>query len=76
MNLFQPIEYPWRKFRIEIDSGPIRKLPNHSGICIRMNPINSTNLNETEFFGIVRVDSYRPDESDFGLKFIHIESSN
>ena len=88
--------YPWRKFRIEIHSEPLRNFPNHPGIylypnqtfsfrsnpkkffnpnqsedhskSIRMNPVTPT---ETKFFGIIRIDSDRPDS--FGLK-VRIDS--
>ena len=32
---------PWRKFRIEIHSEPIRNFPNHSGTCIRTKQFHS-----------------------------------
>ena len=34
--LVSVFRWPWRKFRIEIHSEPIRKFANHSGICIRI----------------------------------------
>ena len=40
---------PWRRYRIEIYSEPIRTIPIHSDICIRANANHSEPIRKTSF---------------------------
>ena len=40
-------KFPWRKYRIEINSKSIRTIPIHSDICIRANANNAEPIRKT-----------------------------